>query len=763
MLLMMACANMGTPDGGPYDETPPRIVRTSPRYGAGKTHSTRIVLEFDENIKLDNPNDKVVVSPPQLNQPEISAAGRRIVIQLIDSLQPDMTYTIDFADAIEDNNEGNPMGDYAFTFSTGPEVDTFQVSGHVLDASNLEPIKGMLVGLYAISLDRDSLRSDSIPDNIPDSLFRTKMFERISRTDSRGHFIIKGLAQGKYRVFALKDQDQDFRFTQKSEMIAFTDRVLSPYSRPDIRPDTVWHDSIHYDSIIHTPYTHFYPDDIVLLAFKESGQTRSFLKIERPQLEKFSIFFTAPDDTLPRIEGLNFNADDAFVIDANATKDTLTYWIRDSLIYNIDTLNFVLSFHATDTLGQLTEMTDTIALASKISYEKAQKAKRDKWDEYVKEYRKQYKKDMADKRRRSEPTDTPAPADTLVADTTAIDTLQADTLMPDTIVSDTIITDTLVTHTVTPVDTAVDEPEEDTGSGKKGKKKTKKRSKDRDEDIPVPPMPETFLDLSVSKTTIDPDNNVDITITTPIDTLYTSMFHFSETIDSVQVERPFILRRLPGSIYKYRLYAEWRPDTKYELLVDTGAVADIYGLRSAGTKKQISVRDLDSYSTLFVVLQNADTSAIVQLMDGSDKVVKQIKAKNGKADFYFINPGTYYLRMFYDRNGDGIWTSGNYDLQQQGEETYYYPGAFDLKAGWEISQNWNPLSTPVAQQKPGKITKQKPEKEKELKSRNAEREQNKRNGGRTRSSATGGSSGASSGTYGSTVSGSTRMQSGVSR
>lgn len=164
------------------------------------------------------------------------------------------------------------------------------------------------------------------------------LFERISRTDSRGHFIIKGIAPGKYRVFALNDQNQNFMFDQKSEMIAFSDRVVSPSSRPDIRPDTVWHDSIHYDSIVMTPYTHFYPDDIVLLAFQEKAQDRYMLKNERPVPYRFSIYFTAPSDTLPLIKGLNFNADSAFIVEASENKDTLTYWIRDSLIYNIDTL-----------------------------------------------------------------------------------------------------------------------------------------------------------------------------------------------------------------------------------------------------------------------------------------------------------------------------------------------------------------------------------------------------------------------------------------
>lgn len=661
VVLLMACANIGTPDGGPYDETPPRVVRTSPRFGATSTKATKIVLEFDENIQLSNAMDKVVISPPQANQPEIEASGKKITIRLRDSLVANATYTIDFSDAISDNNEGNPMGDYAFAFSTGETVDTFQMSGHVLDASNLEPIKGMLVGLYTMEGDTP----------LPDSVFRTKPFERVSRTDSRGHFVVKGVAPGNYRVFALQDQDQNFMLSQKSEMLAFSSRVVSPSAQPDIRPDTIWHDSIHYDSIIHTPYTHFYPDDIVLLAFQESRQNRALLKSERPQLEKFTLYFTAPDTTLPVIRGLNFDAADAFVIEKNATNDTLTYWIRDSLIYNNDSLELALTYRATDTLGQLLPHTDTLTLASRVSYGRVQKQRQQAWEEYAKQYRKDYKQDQKEKRRQEEAED------------------------------------------------------EEAGVPKADRKKKRKEKID-DEDIVVPPMPESFLEVRASHTSMSPDQNYTMTFPEPIDTAYATSFHFAEVIDTTAHERPFLLQRVAGKVNAYRLYAEWQPEAEYELLIDTGAVVSIYGKRMAGTKRRLKIKSLDEFSTLFVRLQQADPSAVVQLIDQSDKVVKQCKAKNGAADFYFLNPGEYYLRTYYDRNGDGEWTTGEYDARQQAEEVFYYPDRLNLRAQWEVTQDWNPRQTPVPLQKPKRITKQKPDRERTTRSRNAERERQKR-------------------------------------
>ena len=212
MLFAMACANIGSPDGGPYDETPPRVIASTPGNQATNANKQKIAIQFNEYIKIENASEKVVVSPPQTEAPNIRAVGKQVRIDLFDTLQPNTTYTIDFADAIVDNNEGNPMGNYTFSFSTGEHIDTMEVSGYVLNASDLEPIKGILVGLFEEN-------EDGI---VPDSLFLTHHFDRVSRTNGSGRFVIKGVARDRrYRAFALKDVDGNFMFTQKSELIAF--------------------------------------------------------------------------------------------------------------------------------------------------------------------------------------------------------------------------------------------------------------------------------------------------------------------------------------------------------------------------------------------------------------------------------------------------------------------------------------------------------------------------------------------------------------
>ena len=353
--MLYSCASIGRPDGGPYDETPPRFIGSTPEAGALNNKRTKVSLMFDEFIKLEKATEKVVVSPPQIQQPEIKASGKRIQVNLLDSLKPNTTYTIDFSDAIVDNNEGNPLGNFAFTFSTGTEIDTMEVAGTMLDASNLEPIKGMLVGLHS---------------NLNDSAFTKLPFDRVARTDSRGRFSIRGVAPGKYRIYGLMDADQNFAFNQKSEMIAFHDSLIIPRMEERIRMDTAWVDSLTYDTIVEKKYMHYLPDDVILRAFKELNYSQYLIKSERLVPQKFTFYFAGKADTLPVLKGLNFDEKDAFVIEKNQRNDTIHYWVKDSLLFKQDTLSMSLTYLYTDTLNQLVPRTDTLNLVSKQKYKK---------------------------------------------------------------------------------------------------------------------------------------------------------------------------------------------------------------------------------------------------------------------------------------------------------------------------------------------------------------------------------------------------------
>lgn len=373
---LASCARMGQPDGGWFDEVPPRVVGASPAERSTDVTSRRIDIRFSEYIKVDNATENVVICPPQIEQPEIKTVGKSIRIDLKDSLKPNTTYTVDFSDAISDNNEGNAMGNYTYVFSTGKNIDTLEVSGYVLNAEDLEPVKGSLVGLY---------------DNLSDTAFTTLPMLRIGRTDGSGHFRIRGIAPGKYRVFSLIDSDGDFRLSQRGEQLGFSADIITPTSKPDTYQDTTWVDSLHIADIKQMPYTHFLPDDICLLSFVQMQTERYLIKTERNLPERMMVYFSTPSDTLPLFRALNYDDKDAYVIETSAKKDTITYWLRDTTLVNQDTLRVEMTYTMTDTLGALVSQTDTIEFLPKIAYEKRLKKRMDdieKWEKSAEKARK---------------------------------------------------------------------------------------------------------------------------------------------------------------------------------------------------------------------------------------------------------------------------------------------------------------------------------------------------------------------------------------
>ena len=367
---LSGCAAVGNPDGGPYDETPPRITGSHPDNGATGVKTKKVTVDFNEFIKLENANEKVVISPPQLEQPEIKVTGKRIQVQLFDSLRENTTYSIDFADGIVDNNEGNPLGDFCFRFSTGDAIDTLEVSGYVLNADDLEPVKGMMVGLHS---------------DLSDSAFMTKPFERVSRTDAQGHFTVRGIAPGTYRIYAVTDMDQTFSYSQRNEKIAWLDSVIVPTSELRYRQDTVRSDIGRADTTVTVPYIQYLPNDITLLAFTPTPIIQYMSAAERNTHEIFTLRFALPLDSMPKVKGINFDESDAYILQHSERYDTLTFWMKDTAVYYKDTLSFSITYLATDTTGILSPRTDTLNLVPKktrarILKEQANKAEQEKKD-----------------------------------------------------------------------------------------------------------------------------------------------------------------------------------------------------------------------------------------------------------------------------------------------------------------------------------------------------------------------------------------------
>ena len=224
-VMFHSCANMAAPTGGPYDVDPPVVIGSSPAFNSLNVTPKRVEIEFDENIKIESPTEKVIITPPQINMPIIRSIGKKAVVELNDELFPNTTYTIDFTDAIVDNNESNPLENFVFSFSTGDQLDTLSISGRVLNAEDLEPLSGVYVGIHT---------------NFDDTVFTNVPFERISRTNSRGDFTVRGMAPGKYRVFALTDMNRDYKYDNPQESVAFLDSIISPSTMGAVRQDTIF-------------------------------------------------------------------------------------------------------------------------------------------------------------------------------------------------------------------------------------------------------------------------------------------------------------------------------------------------------------------------------------------------------------------------------------------------------------------------------------------------------------------------------------------
>ena len=622
-VLVVACASIGSPDGGPYDETPPVFLGSTPEPFALGVKDKRVTLKFDEFVKIEKAAEKVVVSPPQITPPVIKTSGKGIVVELDDSLKANTTYSIDFSDAIVDNNEGNPLGNFAFLFSTGDRIDTLAVSGTVLNAENLEPIKGILVGLHS---------------DLADSAFTTKPFDRVSRTDADGRFTIRGIAPSTYRAYALQDANQNYIFDQKNEMVAFLDSLVVPTTEVRMHQDTTWIDSLTIDTIRSVPRVHYLPEDLVLTAFAETPTQRYLISTERTELNRFSVYFSTGSDSLPLLTPLNFTDEDAYIVESSVDHDSITYWMKDTLVYYQDTLSMALTYEYTDTLGQLVPRTDTLNLVPKKTRSKI---------------------------------------------------LQ-----------------------------------EEEKKRKEAQKEREKRMK-RGDTIPEAAPKMQFLNIKVSSgSSMDLTSNVLIDFTEPVVQIADTAIHLFRKVDTLWVPEPHLFRQRKNALMGYELLGEWKPQMEYKVVIDSAAFIGLYGLHTKQMEATLKFKGLDQYSTLFLTIPQAQPGYVVQLLEG-DKVARQKRVVKNQADFYFLKPGTYHMRLFNDRNGNGIWDTGLYETKTQPEEVYYFPGSIKTRENWDYTQEWSPTALPIDQQKPDDIKKQKSN-TKERKSKNAEREAKKK-------------------------------------
>lgn len=370
IMLIYSCANIASPTGGPYDDDPPRVVSSNPAPNQTNFTGKRIEIVFDELIQIENPMENVIITPPQRNLPVIKAINRKAIVELKDTLKENTTYTIDFTNSIADNNEKNVLENFSFAFSTGDVIDSLEVSGILLNARDLEPMSGITIGLHV---------------NLEDSAFRTEPFLRTSRTNERGRFTIRNIAPGTYRLYALNDLNRDYMFDQPGEDIAFLDSLVVPIAELATRQDTIWADSLTIDTVYIREYTKYLPDNIQLRLFKEDFFRQYMTRPERTVENKFTLRFNEPVDTFPDLRPLNFipESEDWYVIQPEDQGKAINYWIKDSLVWQLDTLQLEVNYLKSDSLNLLQPQLDTLQLVMRNRPQAKKKPKKGEEEEIV--------------------------------------------------------------------------------------------------------------------------------------------------------------------------------------------------------------------------------------------------------------------------------------------------------------------------------------------------------------------------------------------
>lgn len=602
-LVLTGCANVGNPSGGPRDEEPPKLLRADPPQGATNVTKTEMSLYFDELINVKDAFSKVVMSPSG-RLPRISTQGRRVIIKF-DSLAANTTYTIDFADAIEDNNEANSLQNFAYTFSTGPTIDTLRISGRVLNARDLEPRQGILVGVHS---------------NLNDTAVLKTPFDRVAKTDDRGQFIIRGLAQGEYRVFALNDNDANFMYNSDEEDFAFYDVNVTPTTSSTMVTDTIYDSKLGtVDTIRERQRTIFLPNDILLRPFNSMIRTQFVSKNERNDSNRIFIKMYVKSDSLPRIRFLDYPDYVPIAVETRPELDSITLWLSTEMA-RIDTLRLGVQYDRKERDKPVLNVIDTLTLIKKIL---------------------------------------PAP--------------------------------------------------------KKNKKKVKISPQDSIARIT------TSLKL-LSQSPHEVYKSLQVEFDRPLQTLDTAMIHLSLKVDSIwkpltgfEVSRKDSLQpRILDINYP------WDYASTYKLEIDSLAGIDFYGRPTMPLSQEVTTRASGDYCTLTFNIsgEEAGIPLFVELVDTSDKVVRTALVQNGRAFFPFLQPGKYYARVVEDYNGNGLYDTGNYELNIQPELAYYYPKLLNIKKNWDKEENWDIFATAIDQMKPSVLLRNKPKAAKRGKSRN---------------------------------------------
>lgn len=590
--LLSGCANMGQgPTGGEKDVAHPKFYKSTPAENAKKVSTQTIEIEFNEYIQVNNPTQNLVVSPPQKPAASAKAIGKKLIVELKDSLRPNTTYTLDFNKCIGDYTENNLIPNYCFTFTTGEEIDSFVISGKLIGAEFLLPMQYTYVGIYPEA-------------SYTDSTFTTTPFERIGKTDEAGNFSIKGVKPQKYKIFALSDVNGNFFYDQVGEAIAMQEADLPiPSILHESIKDTLFKEvkidgSEKTQQVIDTikvrSVKKLLPSDVVLRMFNKEVKLQEFEKAVRSERNFFSLIFTKCEKSHPTLHPINFQSNDWYKLESNEQTDTLKYWITDTTITKLDTLQLAVEYLKTDDQENFVKSVDTLNIT--LSHKFLQDEEKQKKNAQKKEER-------------------------------------------------------LRRYGLTPKRTNV-------------------------------------LKLNQWKKLIEIDETMQISWQQPIKTLNEKMLHLCYIEDSVMHDVPFSLSKKEDH-RTFLINANIEPEKDYLLTIDSFAVHDYYGNHNDTLRVKFGKKPESEYGSIGLKVSNVKGEAYVLLLNSKDKTVRTQKLTDGRVFFNHLLPQNYYIKLFIDNNGNGVWDTGDFKSRRQPEEVRYFPKQLKLKKGWAMEEEWD--------------------------------------------------------------------------
>lgn len=340
-----SCASTkGAPTGGPKDTIPPVVVKVVPQMNSTGIPLTKgnVVIFFNEYVQIKDASKNIFLSPPQKKAVKTKIKGKSIVVEFQEPLDSNTTYSINFGGSIVDNNEGNPLNGFSYAFSTGNSVDSLLYSGKVVNAETLFPVTGATVALY---------------ENPKDSSVITTLPVAIARTDEWGYFTIKNLKPVEYTIYAFSDDNNNYKYDQGAESIAFTDSTITPVTvmNPELP-------QLKYIDAKDTAALMARPSEIELALFKEKSNNQFIRDYKRYSKRGAYIKFNSTDVQIDSfsIAGIK---DEQLIKQFNIVKDSLTFWINEPGKLN-DTLVLSIKYHKTDTAGILTPTVEKLKLTA---------------------------------------------------------------------------------------------------------------------------------------------------------------------------------------------------------------------------------------------------------------------------------------------------------------------------------------------------------------------------------------------------------------